>query len=29
MGANRSKEELRARTLVDALKCIYCGVTCV
>ncbi|MCC6888186.1 MAG: amidohydrolase, partial [Hyphomicrobiales bacterium] len=29
MGANRSKEELRARTLVGALESIVCGITCV
>jgi cytosine/adenosine deaminase-related metal-dependent hydrolase len=29
MGANRSKEELRARTLVGALESIRCGITCV
>jgi cytosine/adenosine deaminase-related metal-dependent hydrolase len=29
MGANRSKEELRARTLVGALESIHCGITCV
>jgi cytosine/adenosine deaminase-related metal-dependent hydrolase len=29
MGANRSNEELRARTLVGALECIRCGITCV
>src|SRR5690349_5105106 len=29
MGANRSKEELRARTLGGALESIRCGITCV
>jgi cytosine/adenosine deaminase-related metal-dependent hydrolase len=29
MGANRSKDELRARTLVGALESIRCGITCV
>jgi 5-methylthioadenosine/S-adenosylhomocysteine deaminase len=29
LGANRSKEELRARTLVGALESIRCGITCV
>jgi cytosine/adenosine deaminase-related metal-dependent hydrolase len=29
MGANRSKEEVRARTLVGALESIRCGITCV
>jgi cytosine/adenosine deaminase-related metal-dependent hydrolase len=29
MGANRSREELRARTLVGALESIRCGITCV
>jgi 5-methylthioadenosine/S-adenosylhomocysteine deaminase len=29
MGANRSKEELRARTLVGAAESIHCGITCV
>src|SRR5262252_4459289 len=29
MGANRSKEELRARTLVGARESIHCGITCV
>lgn len=29
MGANRSKEELRARTLVGALECLRCGITTV
>jgi 5-methylthioadenosine/S-adenosylhomocysteine deaminase len=29
MGANRGKEELRARTLVGALESIRCGITCV
>jgi cytosine/adenosine deaminase-related metal-dependent hydrolase len=29
MGANRSKEELRARTLVGALESVRCGITCV
>jgi 5-methylthioadenosine/S-adenosylhomocysteine deaminase len=29
MGANRSKEELRARTLVGAVESIHCGITCV
>jgi cytosine/adenosine deaminase-related metal-dependent hydrolase len=29
MGANRSKEELRARTLVGALESIRCGITTV
>jgi len=29
LGANRSKEELRARTLVGALESIHCGITCV
>jgi 5-methylthioadenosine/S-adenosylhomocysteine deaminase len=29
MGANRSNEELRARTLVGALESIRCGITCV
>ena len=29
LGANRSKEELRARTLVGALELIRCGITCV
>jgi 5-methylthioadenosine/S-adenosylhomocysteine deaminase len=29
MGASRSKEELRARTLVGALESIRCGITCV
>jgi 5-methylthioadenosine/S-adenosylhomocysteine deaminase len=29
MGANRSKEELRARTLVGAVESIRCGITCV
>ena len=27
MGANRSKEELRARTLVGALESLRCGIT--
>jgi 5-methylthioadenosine/S-adenosylhomocysteine deaminase len=29
MGANRSKEELRLRTLVGALESLRCGITCV
>jgi 5-methylthioadenosine/S-adenosylhomocysteine deaminase len=29
LGANRSKDELRARTLVGALESIRCGITCV
>jgi cytosine/adenosine deaminase-related metal-dependent hydrolase len=29
LGANRSKEEIRARTLVGALESIHCGITCV
>ncbi len=29
MGANRSKEELRARTLVGALESLRCGITTV
>ena len=29
MGANRSKEEVRARTLVGALKSLRCGITTV
>jgi len=29
LGANRSKEEVRARTLVGALESIRCGITCV
>jgi 5-methylthioadenosine/S-adenosylhomocysteine deaminase len=29
LGANRSNEELRARTLVGALESIRCGITCV
>ena len=29
LGANRSREELRARTLVGALESICCGITCV
>src|SRR5438045_4044482 len=29
MGANRSRDELRARTLVGALESIRCGITCV
>ena len=29
MGANRSKEEVRARTLVGALECLRCGITTV
>src|SRR4051794_13150207 len=29
LGINRSKEELRARTLVGALESIQCGITCV
>ena len=29
LGANRSREELRARTLVGALELIRCGITCV
>jgi 5-methylthioadenosine/S-adenosylhomocysteine deaminase len=29
LGANRSKEELRARTLVGALESVRCGITCV
>jgi 5-methylthioadenosine/S-adenosylhomocysteine deaminase len=29
LGANRSKEELRARTLVGAAESIHCGITCV
>ena len=29
MGANRSKEELRARTLVGALESLLCGITTV
>jgi cytosine/adenosine deaminase-related metal-dependent hydrolase len=29
MGANRSNEEVRARTLVGALECLRCGITCV
>src|SRR5436189_3306712 len=29
MGAHRSKEEVRARTLVGALECLRCGITTV
>ena len=29
MGANRSADEIRARTLVGALESIRCGITCV
>jgi cytosine/adenosine deaminase-related metal-dependent hydrolase len=29
LGANRTKEEVRARTLVGALESIRCGITCV
>jgi 5-methylthioadenosine/S-adenosylhomocysteine deaminase len=29
MGADRSKEEVRARTLVGALECLRCGITTV
>lgn len=29
MGANRSREELRARTLVGAIECLRCGITTV
>ena len=29
LGANRSNEEVRARTLVGALESIRCGITCV
>src|SRR5262249_18327873 len=29
MGANRSKEEVRARTLVGALESLHCGITTV
>jgi cytosine/adenosine deaminase-related metal-dependent hydrolase len=29
MGANRSREELRARTLVGAVESLYCGITTV
>ena len=29
MGANRSKEELRARTLVGAVESLHCGITTV
>jgi cytosine/adenosine deaminase-related metal-dependent hydrolase len=29
LGADRSKEEVRARTLVGALESIRCGITCV
>ena len=29
LGANRSREEVRARTLVGALESIRCGITCV
>src|SRR5215467_283852 len=29
MGVNRSKEEVRARTLVGALECLRCGITTV
>src|SRR5262245_51578761 len=29
LGAHRSKEEVRARTLVGALESIRCGITCV
>jgi len=29
LGANRSKEEVRVRTLVGALECLRCGVTTV
>ena len=29
MGGNRSKEEVRARTLVGALECLRAGITCV
>ena len=29
MGANRSKEELRARTLVGAIESLHCGITTV
>jgi cytosine/adenosine deaminase-related metal-dependent hydrolase len=29
MGRNRSKEEVRARTLVGALECLRSGITCV
>jgi 5-methylthioadenosine/S-adenosylhomocysteine deaminase len=29
MGGNRSKDEVRARTLVGALECLRCGITTV
>ena len=29
MGANRSNEEVRARTLVGAIECLRCGITTV
>src|SRR5206468_8913865 len=29
MGGNRTKEEVRARTLVGALECLRCGITTV
>ena len=29
MGANRSRDEVRARTLVGALECLRCGITTV
>jgi 5-methylthioadenosine/S-adenosylhomocysteine deaminase len=29
LGANRSRDEVRARTLVGALESIRCGITCV
>ncbi len=29
LGANRSREEVRARTLVGALESVRCGITCV
>ena len=29
MGANRSADEIRARTLVGALESVRCGITCV
>jgi len=29
MGADRSKDEVRARTLVGALECLRCGITTV
>src|SRR3979411_379017 len=29
MGGNRSREEVRARTLVGALECLRCGITTV